>query len=177
MVKKHWRIQYPWFKSILSHNNSWLFSSLLYSLWMLMEALCWKLLTRSTFVCGSSHANGPTTLENTVTRSSSFRTRFRPFTPRLTKLYAPGDPSAVSLHIWWRKSYLFLLEIVPKKLKMSEITLGQITPLLHTGTRGSSILLSQVGIWLPCSKKVPKYLGRWEKNLGGSLIEQFPALC
>ena len=82
MVKKHWRIQYPWFKSILSHNNSWLFSSLLYSLWMLMEALCWKLLTRSTFVCGSSHANGPTTLENTVTRSSSFRTRFRPFTPR-----------------------------------------------------------------------------------------------
>ena len=49
---------------------------------MLMEALCWKLLTRSTFVCGSSHANGPTTLENTVTRSSSFRTRFRPFTPR-----------------------------------------------------------------------------------------------
>ena len=54
-----------------------------YTLWlMLIEALCWKLLTRSTFVCGSSHANGPTTLENTVTRSSSFRTRFRPFTPR-----------------------------------------------------------------------------------------------
>ena len=58
-------------------------SPLSYTLWlMLIEALCWKLLTRSTFVCGSSHANGPTTLENTVTRSSSFRTRFRPFTPR-----------------------------------------------------------------------------------------------
>ena len=72
------------FKSLLSFKLLffWLFSSPLYSLSMLMEALCWKLLTRSTFVCGSSHANGPTTLENTVTRSSSFRTRFRPFTPR-----------------------------------------------------------------------------------------------
>ena len=36
----------------------------------------------------SSHANG----RQRITHSSSFRTRFRPFTPRLTKLYAPGDP-------------------------------------------------------------------------------------
>ena len=58
----------------------------------------------------SSHANG----RQRITHSSSFRTRFRPFTPRLTKLYAPGDPSAG--YTYQKKTLSFLIGNSPKKL-------------------------------------------------------------